>query len=99
MKRDRTPAAAGAGHLFLWSVSLLLGLGRAVADLDLDLTRLGVLRLGHRHQQQAVLVDRLDPRRFDGSAEPQRAAELGRPGLLPDGAGTLRHLEAQLTLD
>src|SRR5262249_39762958 len=77
-------------------VLVLAGLS---ADLDLDLAGLGVLGLGHGHQQQTVAVNRLDPSRIDRGAQAQRAAELGRAKLLPDGLGAVGHLEGQRAFD
>src|SRR5437773_26553 len=73
------------------------GQGRS-ADLYLDLARLGVLRLRHGQQQQAVLVHGLDPRRIHRGAQSQRAAKLAGTWikLLPDRLGALGYLEGQL---
>src|SRR5207302_11262335 len=73
--------------------------GRIVRDLNADLPRLGVLRLRHSHHEQAVAIDRLDPRRIDSGAKAQRATESRRTELLPDRLRTLRHAELHLTLN
>ena len=58
-----------------------------------------MLRLRHGHHEQAVAIDRLDPRRIDGRAKAQRATEFRRTELLPDRLRTLRHAELHLTLN
>src|SRR6266849_1765702 len=89
--------------LFLRSQTsrLLLTVGRRafVRNLNADLARLGMLSLGHGHQQHTVAINRLDAGRVNRRAQAQRATELGRAKFLTDRLGTLRHAELQLALD
>src|SRR5688572_1566867 len=69
------------------------------SQLNLHLAGLGVLSPGHRDQEYAVLVHRLDLGRINGRAQPKRSTEARRRKLLPDRLGTLRDFELELALD